>query len=137
MPGGGYWRELLNSDAAIYGGSGMGNLGGVEAAPVPAQGRFHSAALTLPPLSTIFLKPRRDDATALRAGVAQELAGDGRARAVIEDVAPAVDAGRFAVKRVVGDCVEVEADCYADGHDLIACVLSGAARTRPPGMRRR
>jgi 1,4-alpha-glucan branching enzyme len=56
LPGGGYWRELLNSDAALYGGSGMGNLGGVEAAPVPAQGRFHSAALTLPPLSTIFLK---------------------------------------------------------------------------------
>ena len=33
------WRELLNSDAPIYGGSGMGNLGGVEAAPVPAHGR--------------------------------------------------------------------------------------------------
>jgi 1,4-alpha-glucan branching enzyme len=56
VPGGGYWRELLNSDAVLYGGSGMGNLGGVEAAPVPAQGRFHSVALTLPPLSTVFLK---------------------------------------------------------------------------------
>ena len=56
VPSGGYWRELLNSDAALYGGSGMGNLGGVEAAPVPAQGRFHSIALTLPPLATLFLK---------------------------------------------------------------------------------
>ena len=57
LPQGGYWRELLNSDAPHYGGSGMGNLGGVEAAPVPAQGRFHSAALTLPPLATLFFKP--------------------------------------------------------------------------------
>jgi 1,4-alpha-glucan branching enzyme len=54
---GGYWREILNSDAPIYGGSGIGNFGGVDAAPVPAQGRFHSMALTLPPLSTLFFKP--------------------------------------------------------------------------------
>jgi starch synthase (maltosyl-transferring) len=55
--------------------------------------------------------------------VTHELPGDGRIRAVIEDVAPAVDGGRFPVKRIVGDRVEVEADCFADGHDLIACVL--------------
>jgi starch synthase (maltosyl-transferring) len=53
----------------------------------------------------------------------QKLPADGRIRAVIERVAPAVDAGRFAIKRVVGDRVEVEADCFADGHDLIACAL--------------
>ena len=57
VPEGGYWRELLNSDAAHYGGSGVGNFGGVEAAPVPAHGRFNSIALTLPPLATVFLKP--------------------------------------------------------------------------------
>src|SRR5512143_481796 len=57
VPEGGYWREILNSDAAIYGGSGMGNLGGVDAAPVPAQGRFHSLVLTLPPLAVVFFKP--------------------------------------------------------------------------------
>jgi 1,4-alpha-glucan branching enzyme len=57
VPEGGFWRELLNSDAPLYGGSGMGNYGGVEAAPVSAQGRFHSLALTLPPLSTVFFKP--------------------------------------------------------------------------------
>jgi 1,4-alpha-glucan branching enzyme len=57
VPEGGYWRELLNSDATHYGGSGVGNFGGVEAAPVPAHGRFHSIALTLPPLATVFLKP--------------------------------------------------------------------------------
>ncbi len=57
-------------------------------------------------------------------------ARDGRARVVIEDVAPAVDGGRFAVKRVVGDEVVVEADCFADGHDVVACVAALAARRR-------
>jgi 1,4-alpha-glucan branching enzyme len=54
VPADGFWREALNSDATPYGGSGIGNLGGVEAAPVPAHGRFHSIAVTLPPLATVF-----------------------------------------------------------------------------------
>jgi 1,4-alpha-glucan branching enzyme len=54
VPRGGLWRELLNSDAKDYGGSGMGNMGEVEAAPVPAHGRHFSLLLTLPPLSTLF-----------------------------------------------------------------------------------
>ncbi len=45
----------------------------------------------------------------------------GRSRAVIEGITPSVDAGRFAAKRVAGDVVEVEADCFADGHDELAC----------------
>jgi 1,4-alpha-glucan branching enzyme len=57
IPVAGYWRELLNSDAGMYGGSGMGNMGGVEAAPVAAHGRYHALALLLPPLSTMFFKP--------------------------------------------------------------------------------
>jgi starch synthase (maltosyl-transferring) len=48
---------------------------------------------------------------------------DGRRRAAIESVQPAVDGGRFPVKRVAGDRVVVEADVFADGHDSIACVL--------------
>ena len=56
VPQGGYWRELANSDAALYGGSGMGNLGGVVAAPVAAHGRFHSLAVTLPPLAVLMFK---------------------------------------------------------------------------------
>jgi 1,4-alpha-glucan branching enzyme len=55
-PRGGYWKELLNSDATVYAGSGHGNLGGVEAAPMPFQGRDHSLSLTLPPLGIIVLK---------------------------------------------------------------------------------
>jgi starch synthase (maltosyl-transferring) len=48
---------------------------------------------------------------------------DGRRRIVIEDVRPEIDAGRFPVKRVVGEQVRVEADVFADGHDLPVCVL--------------
>ncbi|HEU4344958.1 MAG TPA: 1,4-alpha-glucan branching protein GlgB [Candidatus Binatia bacterium] len=55
-PRGGFWHEVLNSDAAEYGGGNMGNLGGVEAAPVPLHGRPWSLTITLPPLSIIFFK---------------------------------------------------------------------------------
>jgi 1,4-alpha-glucan branching enzyme len=47
---------VLNTDAKDYGGSGQGNLGGVEATPVPLHGRTHSLTLTLPPLGAVFLK---------------------------------------------------------------------------------
>jgi len=59
VPCGGFWREVLNSDASIYGGSGQGNLGGIDAIPVPTHGRSHSLYLTLPPLGVIFLKAPR------------------------------------------------------------------------------
>jgi starch synthase (maltosyl-transferring) len=60
---------------------------------------------------------REPDAPLLR------MPADGRLRAVVEGIAPAVDHGRFAVKRVVGDRVDIEADCFADGHDVVASVL--------------
>ncbi len=56
VPTGGKWVEILNSDATIYGGSGQGNMGAVEASPIPAHGRMHSLSLTLPPLSVVFFK---------------------------------------------------------------------------------
>jgi 1,4-alpha-glucan branching enzyme len=61
VPRGGFWREILNSDAAEYGGSGMGNIGGVQSAPVPAFGQFHSLALVLPPLSVLYFEAPRGD----------------------------------------------------------------------------
>jgi 1,4-alpha-glucan branching enzyme len=57
VPRGGRWREQLNSDARDYGGSGQGNFGSVEAAPLPAHGRFYSLSLRLPPLAALFLTP--------------------------------------------------------------------------------
>jgi 1,4-alpha-glucan branching enzyme len=56
VPHGGYWREMLNSDAREYGGSGMGNLGGVQAEEITQHGRPFSLKLTLPPLAALFLK---------------------------------------------------------------------------------
>jgi 1,4-alpha-glucan branching enzyme len=58
-PLGGYWREVLNSDAGEYGGGNMGNFGGVEAAPIALHGRSHSLTVTLPPLSALFLKSEK------------------------------------------------------------------------------
>jgi 1,4-alpha-glucan branching enzyme len=57
VPRGGRWQEVLNSDAAIYGGSNVGNFGMLEAAPIAMQGHFHSLSLVLPPLAVLYLKP--------------------------------------------------------------------------------
>jgi len=54
---------------------------------------------------------------------------DGRIRAVVESITPSLDGGRFPVKRIVGDKVTVEADGFADGHDVVACDL----KWRPAG----
>ena len=55
LPRPGRWRELLNSDAALYGGSGQGNLGEIVADAVPWHGRPASADLTIPPLGCVYL----------------------------------------------------------------------------------
>jgi 1,4-alpha-glucan branching enzyme len=55
-PDSGIWQEVLNSDAREYGGSGQGNLGALEAAPVACHGLPYSLNLTLPPLATVFFK---------------------------------------------------------------------------------
>jgi 1,4-alpha-glucan branching enzyme len=57
----GRWNEILNTDALLYGGSGQGNMGGVDANPIPLHGRRWSLNLTLPPLSAVFLMPEGAD----------------------------------------------------------------------------
>ena len=56
LPRGGMWRELLNTDAQSYGGSGLGNLGRVTASDTPSHGLPASAVLLLPPLATLYLR---------------------------------------------------------------------------------
>jgi len=56
VPEGGFWKEALNSDAQVYGGSGHGNLGGAEAAAIPWHGKNYSLSLTLPPLGVLIFK---------------------------------------------------------------------------------
>lgn len=56
VPRGGYWQEVLNSDAPLYGGSGQGNLGGVTAAPVSCHGKPYLLNITAPPLGVVAFK---------------------------------------------------------------------------------
>ncbi len=57
VPSAGHYREVLNSDAEIYGGTNVGNLGAVEAEPVAWMGQPYSVSLSLPPLGGVILKP--------------------------------------------------------------------------------
>ncbi len=56
VPDEGHWKEVLNSDAALYGGSNQGNEGGVETDPIPFHGKLFSLSLTIPPLGILFLQ---------------------------------------------------------------------------------
>jgi 1,4-alpha-glucan branching enzyme len=57
LPRAGRWREVLNTDATVYGGSGVGNLGVIEAVSKPWHGKPASAVITLPPLGVLWLTP--------------------------------------------------------------------------------
>ncbi|MFY9550797.1 MAG: 1,4-alpha-glucan branching protein GlgB [Thermoanaerobaculia bacterium] len=72
----GDWTEIGNSDAEVYGGSGLGNQGRSVALEVPAHGRPYSLALTLPPLGAVFLKPPPAAETLPDAAEAEEPASD-------------------------------------------------------------
>ena len=80
VPRPGYWRELLNTDAAVYGGSNMGNNGGIDTKPQQMHGEAQSLVLTLPPLSAfscpplteLFFRCRRRSACRPRLGVRAE-----------------------------------------------------------------
>ena len=56
VPQDGHWQEVLNSDAPFYGGSGLGNFGGLTAAPNPVHSRPFSLSMTLPPLGVVVFK---------------------------------------------------------------------------------
>lgn len=57
VPGETFYQEIMNSDSSYYGGSNLGNSGGIKAEPVPFSVFSHSLSLTLPPLSALYLKP--------------------------------------------------------------------------------
>ncbi len=60
VPHGGFWREVLNTDAEVYGGSNLGNQGGVRARDEGWHGQPHLLELTLPPLAAVVLRPQED-----------------------------------------------------------------------------
>jgi 1,4-alpha-glucan branching enzyme len=55
LPAGGTWREAINTDSELYGGSGVGNLGRITAEPIPHYGRPFSASVRIPPLGGLVL----------------------------------------------------------------------------------
>jgi 1,4-alpha-glucan branching enzyme len=57
LPRAGRWRELVNTDSELYGGSGVGNMGGVTAQAKPWHDQPYSAEVTLPPLGVVWLVP--------------------------------------------------------------------------------
>lgn len=61
VPSPGFWQEMLNSDSQNYGGSNLGNFGGVFSEPIAAFGKPHSISVTLPPLSVLFFKLKEED----------------------------------------------------------------------------
>jgi len=62
VPMGGYWKEVLNSDAREYDGSGQGNIGGLEASPASFYGKYdYSLSITLPPLAIVVFKREADE----------------------------------------------------------------------------
>jgi 1,4-alpha-glucan branching enzyme len=62
LPFAGRWTEVINTDADVYGGSGVGNLGTVEAVAQSWHGRPASASITIPPLGVIWLAPQDQSA---------------------------------------------------------------------------
>ncbi len=56
VPRKGFWKEIFNSDAKVYGGTGRGNFGGVETVPIPLHGRNYSITIDLPPLAALFFR---------------------------------------------------------------------------------
>ena len=86
VPIGGVWREILNTDAAAFGGSGMGNLGTVTADAIPFHARPASLRLTLPPLAALYLAPARERVRPWGRVVVGKTAVSGGSRGGIGDV---------------------------------------------------
>jgi 1,4-alpha-glucan branching enzyme len=61
VPAEGFYEEVLNTDSEAFGGSNMGNCGGVASLPRPCHGRDHSISITLPPLAVVAFRRRRGE----------------------------------------------------------------------------
>jgi 1,4-alpha-glucan branching enzyme len=72
VPRAGRWDEVLNTDAKIYGGSGWGNMGGIETTPVPSHGYYDSLSLNLPPLSMVVMRPEDRTPRVAERGITEE-----------------------------------------------------------------
>ncbi len=97
LPFAGRWREVLNTDAEAYGGSGWGNYGGVDAEQVVWHGRPASAVLQLPPAGVLWLAPEPFDGAVPRTAAASDPAPAPSATAPSDPAPAPPDPGRPAV----------------------------------------
>ncbi|WP_222265149.1 1,4-alpha-glucan branching protein GlgB [Modestobacter marinus] len=96
LPRGGRWREVVNTDAGGYGGSGVGNLGGVDAVAQTWHGQPWSAELTVPPLATVWFvhegpEPERAGSGDAERAAAAEASGAAEGRGAVEHQVPPQD----------------------------------------------
>ena len=82
LPHPGKWLEVMNTDAAVYGGGNLGNLGGVTCEEIESHGHLQSAELTLPPLSILVLKPEAPLVKKVRPVVADSSKPEVQAKAI-------------------------------------------------------
>ncbi len=87
-----------------------------EATAAPKNSAATKAAAKMPAAKSV---PVTSAAKQKASAAAAEKPATGRSRVVVEGITPQIDGGRFAVKRVIGDAVRVEADVFGDGHDLV------------------
>ncbi len=135
LPYSGRWREVLNTDAQTYGGSGEGNLGAVEAVDEPHQGQPFSALVTVPPLGAVWLVPdplteeeqaERDEQQRVAAAAGDEAVVSDEAEATGSDGRPA--SATDAADPVDEDRVD-EDGVDEDGPDDGSSHADGASRT--------
>ena len=139
LPRPGAWRELLNSDAAVYGGSNMGNAGGVTAADKPCHNQPCSAEFILPPLSILVFRPERaaDKVIAVAAEAAPEKAPEASqgakevaaaSEAVVAPSKPALEPARDAFHRIPDSALKA-----LDKAERISTGSEGARRVEVAG----
>jgi 1,4-alpha-glucan branching enzyme len=125
LPFGGRWREVLNTDAVSYGGSGVGNLGAVDAEARVWHGRPASAVLQLPPSGVLWLAPEPYDGNVKRSAVAAPVASTPVETADSDDLAEEVPASDAPAR------AEAAAGLTSDGP--VQSVPSSAARPSEAG----
>lgn len=110
-------------DGTLEAGADPGPAGGAVVAEA-APSVFADAATAVVPVTP---SPKAATAPVAPAPAFANMPEDGHVRAVVDAVLPAVDGGRFAVKRVAGERFDVTAHCFADGHDLLRVILQWRA----------
>ncbi len=124
VPWAGEWQEMLNGDATVYGGSGMGNLGAARSEPVAWHGHEQSLRVVAPPLAVVVLKGRRGTAPEDRRPSEDEAAMQTHADAVAEDVQGAATAKSGEVPTAAAASGEAPTAAAANGEAATPVVRS-------------